>query len=118
MGKDDRMSQNDDIPGMAGAEITPDTQITVLDIPERDRFEAVLATGEVVGIAQYQLVPGQIVFTHTKVFDQYEGRGVGSTLVRGALDQVRVAGLTVNPLCPFVKAFIARHQEYADLMAS
>ena len=38
------------------------------------------------------------------------------TLVAGALDQVRESGRDVVALCPFVKAYVARHAEYQDLV--
>jgi len=44
------------------------------------------------------------------------GRGHGSTLVKGVLDIARTQGLKVVPVCPFVKAYIDRHPEYADLL--
>ena len=46
-----------------------------------------------------------------------EGRGVGGALARHALDEV--AGdesLRVVPRCPFIKAWIARHPDYAALV--
>lgn len=45
-----------------------------------------------------------------------EGRGVGSRLVKGALDHVRALGAGVIPGCPFVAAYIERHPEEADLV--
>ncbi|HET9420905.1 MAG TPA: GNAT family N-acetyltransferase, partial [Nocardioides sp.] len=48
----------------------------------------------------------------------FEGKGVGSTLVSEALDQVRAAGLDVVASCQFVRSYIERHEEYADLLAS
>jgi len=45
------------------------------------------------------------------------GKGIGSKLIRGALDQVRLDGLKVIPECPFVKAFIEKHADYQDLLA-
>ena len=45
-----------------------------------------------------------------------KGRGVGSKLIRGALDAARDRGLKVVPQCPFVKAYIERHAEYRDLL--
>jgi predicted GNAT family acetyltransferase len=41
---------------------------------------------------------------------------VGSTLVRGALDDVRAHGLRVVPRCSFVRGYIERHPDYADLV--
>jgi predicted GNAT family acetyltransferase len=41
---------------------------------------------------------------------------IGSKLIKGALDQVRADGLKVIAQCPFVKAYIEKHPEYADLL--
>jgi predicted GNAT family acetyltransferase len=49
---------------------------------------------------------------------ELEGRGIGSTLIRGVLDIARAGGLKVKPLCPFAKAYVERHPEYADLQQS
>jgi predicted GNAT family acetyltransferase len=91
-------------------------EITVVDNPELNRFEALLATGEVAGFALYKRTDKLITFTHAEVFDQYEGEGVGTTLAKASLDQARNAGIAVQPRCPFYKAFIERHPEYADLV--
>ena len=58
----------------------------------------------------------EIVFTHTEIDPRFEGQGLGSRLVGDALDDVRRRGLTVLPLCPFVRSFIGSHREYADLV--
>jgi len=67
-------------------------------------------------IAAYQMEGDTIVFTHTKVPEAIEGQGVGSKLIRAALDSARDRGLTVVPQCAFVAAFIDRHPEYRDLV--
>jgi len=67
-------------------------------------------------IAEYRLRPGRISFTHTEVPDALEGRGIGSKLVRAALDDARARGLKVVPLCPFVKRYIDKHPDYRDLL--
>jgi len=64
----------------------------------------------------YKLSDGVITFVHTDVPAELGGKGVGSALVKGALDQVRAGGLKVIAQCPFVKAFIDKHTEYADLL--
>lgn len=89
---------------------------TVQDAPDQHRYE--IREGEqVLGIAAYQRHGNTWVFTHTEV-DQDSGKsGLGSTLVRGALDDVRAQGGSVVPRCPFVKGWIERHAEYADLVA-
>jgi uncharacterized protein len=64
----------------------------------------------------YKLADGVITFIHTEVPPELGGRGVGSRLVKGALDGVRADGLKVIAQCPFVKAYIDKHAEYADLL--
>ena len=68
-------------------------------------------------IAKYRLKSGRISFTHTEVPDALEGRGIGSRLVKAALDDARAQGLEVEPICPFVKHYIVKHPDYADLLA-
>ena len=87
----------------------------VRDVPEADRFE--IRDGErVLGIAAYQRRGDTVVFTHTEVDPDAGQSGLGSTLVRAALDDVRGRGGKVIPLCPFVRGWIHRHAEYADLV--
>jgi predicted GNAT family acetyltransferase len=93
-----------------------DDIVEVVDNPDEHRYEARDGAGTVLGFAAYRRTGNTVVFTHTEVDDSQEGKGVGSRLVRDALDDVRRAGLDVRPLCPFVRAYIERHQEYADLV--
>jgi uncharacterized protein len=89
---------------------------TVRDAPEAERYE--IRDGDrLLGIAAYHRRGDTVVFTHTEV-DPDEGRsGLGSTLVRAALDDVRARGDKVVAQCPFVRGWIERHAEYGDLVA-
>ena len=66
--------------------------------------------------AYYERAGNVITFEHTEVPPELGGKGVGSSLVRGALDQVRTDGLKVVAQCPFVKAWIGKNPAYADLL--
>jgi len=67
--------------------------------------------------ATYYEVEGNIItFIHTEVPPELGGKGIGSKLIRGALDQVRADGSKVIPQCPFVKAFIEKNADYQDLL--
>ena len=97
--------------------------IEVRHVPEDKRYE-LWAAGERAGFAAYGLEESpegggeRIVFTHTEIDDRFEGQGLGSELVRGALDDVRAGGRQrVVAQCPFVTQWIEHHQEYADLLA-
>jgi len=91
-------------------------ETTVQDAPEAERYE--IRDGEkVLGFAAYQRRGDTVVFTHTEVDPDAGESGLGSTLVRAALDDVRAQGGSVVPQCSFVHGWIDRHQEYADLVA-
>jgi predicted GNAT family acetyltransferase len=89
----------------------------VIDVPETRRYEArVDGWSELAGFSQYVRTPELIAFVHTEVDPEFEGRGVGSALVRTSLDEARAAGLRVLATCPFYAAWIDRHPEYTDLL--
>ena len=67
-------------------------------------------------VSYYRLAPGVITFVHTEVPQALSGHGVGSKLIRGALEMVRAQGLKVVPQCPFVSAYMGKHPEYSDLL--
>jgi predicted GNAT family acetyltransferase len=93
----------------------PDQPVTVADQPAREQYEIEL-DGERVGRLTYRLAGGMITHRHTEIDPSVGGRGLGSALVRFALDDARARGLTVMPACPFVAAFIVRHPEYEELV--
>ena len=74
--------------------------------------------GELAGVIRYTRDDdgGVITLVHTEDEPQFEGHGVGSTLIQGALDDIRAHGRRVRPVCPFVLAFLERHAEYEDLV--
>jgi len=69
------------------------------------------------GFTDYHAQPGLVTLKHTEVDRAFEGRGIGSSLVAGALDDIRERGDSVLPICPFVRAYLQRHPEYADMIA-
>ncbi|GAA4213203.1 GNAT family N-acetyltransferase [Microbispora amethystogenes] len=89
--------------------------VEVVADPAASRYE-ILVDGVVAGFAQYRMRDGAMVFTHTEVRGEYEGRGLGGHLVGAALDGARTAGLSVVPLCSFVAWYIQRNPEYRDLV--
>jgi hypothetical protein len=91
-------------------------ELTVRDVPNENKYE-IRAGDRVLGIAVYRRHGEVTDFLHTEV-DQDTGYSkVGSTLVQAALDDVRSRGGSVIAGCPFVRGWIERHGEYADLLS-
>jgi predicted GNAT family acetyltransferase len=84
-------------------------------IPEAKEY-VVFVDGQPAGFTEFKALPGVIEFLHTEIKPDYSGQGLGSQLVRYALDDVRKMGLAALPYCPFVRRFIAEHEEYLDLV--
>ena len=91
--------------------------MTVRDTPDERRYEA-LVDDEVAGYLFYRAREGELILIHTEVDEVFEGQGIGSGLVSGALEDIRARGLRIVPICPFVKAYLQRHPEHADLIAA
>jgi uncharacterized protein len=92
--------------------ITDSAQFEVRDHPDELRYELIV-DGEPAGEILYRLRSDAVVLVHTEVSPQFEGEGLGSRLVAGALDDIRARGLRPVAVCPFVRAYLQRHPEAA-----
>ncbi|MBJ7406998.1 MAG: N-acetyltransferase [Bradyrhizobium sp.] len=88
---------------------------SVRDNKDKNRFE--LDIGSDIAFANYRLTPSAVIITHTETPPALRGRGVGSELVKGALDLIRRDGRKVIAGCGFVADYLDRHPEDADLVA-
>jgi predicted GNAT family acetyltransferase len=86
----------------------------VRDNKAQHRFE--IDAGDDMAVADYNRAPGVITFTHTEVPGALWGQGIGSRLVRGALEAARAQHLKVVPRCSFVSAYLGKHPEFNDLI--
>jgi predicted GNAT family acetyltransferase len=95
--------------------VSPEPAVAIRDNVEKHRFEIDLGDGTL-AIAEYNLHPDRIVFTHTEVPPAHEGQGLGTTLIKFALRSARERGLKVIPICPFFAAYLKKHAEEQDLL--
>jgi uncharacterized protein len=86
----------------------------IINNAAKQRYE--LAVDGHVAATYYKIDDGVITFIHTEVPAELGGKGIGSKLIRSALDSVRTDGLKVIAECPFVKAFINKNPAYQDLL--
>jgi uncharacterized protein len=93
-----------------------DMELNVVDNAAQHRFE-IHADGKLAAFAQYRLdEPGVYSFSHTHTMPEFAGHGIATTLIQGVLEQVRAAGDSVLPFCPFVNAYLRKHPEDVDLV--
>jgi len=91
------------------------TQIAIVDDTDSHRY-VIRVDGKRAGLLQYRPHPELIELVHTEIYEEFEGRGLGSQLISFALDDARARGLAVLPFCPFVNDYIQRHRQYVDLV--
>jgi predicted GNAT family acetyltransferase len=89
-------------------------KVEIRDNRAKSRFEAAL--GEAVAVADYNLVEGGIVVSHTEVPPAFRGQGIAGKLYEAALASARKEGRRVIPVCPVFAAYLQRHPETHDII--
>lgn len=87
----------------------------VTDNPAESRYE-VHVGGELGGFVVYHLRGQRINLIHTEVDARFQGAGLATALARFSLDDARKRNLAVLPSCPYIRSWIGRHPDYADLV--
>lgn len=88
---------------------------TVADNPAASRFE-ITVDGELAGFLDYRKDGDEYALPHTRIFTEYEGRGFGTELVKGALAEIASRDGTALPYCPFVPKVIRDNPEFLELV--
>ena len=90
--------------------------ISILKNDELNRFE-IYSDGELAGFADFKIENQMISYTHTEIDPRFGGQGLGSQLIKEALDEALEQNLEVAPHCSFVSAYIKKNSEkYLDLV--
>ena len=90
--------------------------ISILKNDELNRFE-IYSDGELAGFVDFKIENQMISYTHTEIDPRFGGQGLGSQLIKEALDEALEQNLEVAPYCSFVSAYIKKNSEkYLDLV--
>lgn len=89
--------------------------IAITHNEQAKRFETVVE-GQV-GYISYQQRDDTLIYDHTIVPQSLGGKGVGSALVKHALNYARDDDKKVLPQCSFVASYIDKHPEYQHLVS-
>jgi hypothetical protein len=97
---------------VSGGEAVP---LIVTDEAHVGRYE-VHRGGELAGFLDYVVKRGRLALVHTETLPAHVGQGVAGAVARFALEDARARDLRVIAICPFVRSYVERHPEYADLV--
>jgi len=88
---------------------------TVTDNPKSSRFE-ITVEGELAGFVDYRKDGDEFALPHTRIFDQFGGKGMGHVLIEGSLKEIAKRGGTVLPYCPFIPPIIRDNPGFLELV--
>lgn len=88
-------------------------ELAIIHNTDKHRFETTV--DNITAFVEYNLFNNGINYTHTEVPTGLEGKGIGSALAKHVLEYAKENKLRIMPLCPFIKAYIDRHPEYASI---
>jgi predicted GNAT family acetyltransferase len=94
----------------------PVREQSIVDVPERSRFELHLGD-ELVGLADYLPSAAGLVLPHVEVDSRFSGQGLATVLVDAMIDELDRRGTTVVPVCPFVVDWFRKNPDRSHMIA-
>ncbi len=86
----------------------------VIHEKENERFVIYVEGNEV--YVEYTMRNNEINLHHTYTDPALRGKGLAAQVVRAALEFAKENNLKVIPTCSYVQAFIAKNDEYKELV--
>ena len=86
----------------------------VVDNTAAHRLE--INDGGHISFLTYRMKGDAIEYQHSETPPELQHHGYASALAKFALDREKASGRKVIPSCPFVRAYIKRHPEYASVV--
>ena len=91
------------------------SEVTITDAPEIHHYE-LKVDGAQAGFINYRDHGERRVILHTEVDEAYQGQGLGTRLIVGALDHIREQGMRAVTLCPMATAYVNKNRDYDDIV--
>jgi len=92
------------------------TDIQLQDFGDRGRYVYAM-DGDEAELTFVRASDSEIVVDHTFVPPAWRGRGIAEKLVRHVVEEARIHGFKIRPVCPYVVVAFRRHPEWADIQA-
>lgn len=89
-------------------------ELEIVRNPEENRFETWVFNGQLAKL-DYSEDGDTIVVTHVGVPYELRGHGIAGVITKAGLEYARSKSLRVIPMCSYVRAYIKRNPQYAEL---
>ena len=86
----------------------------LIDNEELKRYDMPVEGGT--PFIEYIKAQNYVCLNHTEVPKALEGQGLGSAIIKLALETIKQEGKKILPMCPFVRTYIQRHPEWDELV--
>ena len=87
----------------------------MIDNSGKSRFE--LTENGLLAFARYDIENGVRVLTHVEADEGLRGTGAAGRLMAAIVAAARAGGFRLRPVCPYAKAWLARHADAHDVLA-
>ena len=67
---------------------------------------------------EYSNKSGKIFLIHTEIPEELAGKGVARYLAKEVFKIIEEEGMTIVPMCKYIKSYIRKHPEYHSLVAT
>ena len=81
---------------------------------DEQRSEAIV-NDEIIGVCEYEITDNKWAITHTVVDERFKGQGIAKKLVLKIVDEARINGVKIIPICSYAKKMLENNEEYIDL---
>jgi len=94
---------------------------TMADIRKEDRngkgrYAQAMPDGQDAYLTFVETGPGHMIIDYSFVPQAYRGKNLAVPLIRKAVEDARVGGVRISPLCGYVAAVFRRHPDWADVL--
>lgn len=86
-------------------------------IHDKDKFQFIISIDDKEAYVDYYIEKQKMNLYHTYTHPDLRGKGLAAQVVKAALKFAKKNNLKVIPACSYVQSFIAKNDEYKELVA-
>ena len=72
---------------------------------------------EIIGECEFEINDSIWYITHTRVRQEFGGRGIAKLLVKSIIEEARNRNIKIVPICSYAQKMMLNNEEYSDILA-